>query len=83
MIGGASEILAIGQIVVTATTQPGVQHLSLLVEGEAVAIPLPNGALSEDPVELGQYASLLAPGQPATTTTTTTTTPTTSTTATG
>lgn len=82
-IGGASEILAIGQIVVTATTQPGVQHLSLLVEGEAVAIPLPNGALSEDPVELGQYASLLAPGQPATTTTTTTTTPTTSTTATG
>ena len=30
-----------------------------------MAIPLPDGALTDEPVELGQYASLLAPDEPA------------------
>lgn len=60
-IGGQSELLAVGQLVVTATTFPGVQALNLRLDGTPIDVPLPNGALTDQAVTLRQFSTLLDP----------------------
>lgn len=61
-IGGPEELLAVGQFGLTATTFPGIRAMRLRLEGEPIDIPLPDGALTDDPVTLGQFSALLGPG---------------------
>jgi spore germination protein GerM len=57
-IGGVDEILAVGQIVVTLTTDT-TNDVSVLLEGSPVAVPLPDGALATEPVSVADYQVLL------------------------
>ncbi|WP_436794853.1 GerMN domain-containing protein [Actinospongicola halichondriae] len=60
-IGGKAELLAVGQLVVTATTFPGVQSLNLRLDGTPIDVPLPTGALTDQAVTLRQFSALLDP----------------------
>lgn len=60
-IGGERELLAVGQVVLTVTTFPGVRQVRLQLEGRPTAIPLPDGSLTDGPVALSDYAELLDP----------------------
>lgn len=60
-IGGERELLAVGQMVLTVTTFPGVRQVRLRLEGRSTALPLPDGSLTEGPVALSDYAELLDP----------------------
>lgn len=73
-IGGPSELLAVGQLVLTATTFPGVREFALRLDGADTAIPLPDGALADEAVTLRDFSPLLDPAPPTSTTSTTTTT---------
>lgn len=61
-IGGPDELLAVGQFGLTATTFPGVRAVTFRLEGAPIDIPLPDGALTDDPVTLGQFSALLESG---------------------
>ena len=52
--------LATGQVVLTVTSAPGVEHVQLLRDGAPTAVPLPGGARSAAPVTALAYAVLLA-----------------------
>jgi spore germination protein GerM len=52
--------VAIGQIVLTVTSAPGVDAVALVSAGESVQVPLPGGALTPGPVTPLDYASLVA-----------------------
>ena len=58
-IGGHQELLAVGQVVLTVTTFPGVRRLVLRLDGRATDLPLPDGSLADGPVTLSDYATLL------------------------
>ena len=58
-IGGPEELLAVAQLGLTATTFPGVRAVRLRLEGSPIEIPLPDGALTDEPVTLGQFSPLL------------------------
>jgi len=53
---------AIGQIVLTVTSAPGVRSVAIVSDGTAVPVPLPGGALADGPVTADDYAALL-PGR--------------------
>ncbi|MGY1704027.1 GerMN domain-containing protein [Geodermatophilus sp. SYSU D00697] len=56
---------AVGQVVLSATSVPGVDEVVLTVDGERVEAPLPSGELSPDPLSAEDYAALLpAPPTP-------------------
>ena len=58
--------LAAGQVVLTATSVPGVERVALLDDGGPVPAPLPGGRLADEPVSAAAYRSLLAtPRSPA------------------
>lgn len=57
-IGGADEILAVGQIVTTLGAA-AVSPIRIHLDGVPVAIPLPDGALTMDPVTVSDYEALL------------------------
>lgn len=56
--------LAIGQLVLTVTSVPGVRDVALTSEGAAISAPLPGGALTDRPLTAGDYAELLATRTP-------------------
>lgn len=58
-IGGEQEVLAVGQVVLTVTTFPGVRRVLLRLDGRPTDLPLPDGSFAEGPVVLGDYAGLL------------------------
>lgn len=59
--------LAIGQVVLTATSVRGVDRVKLVrADGEPIEVPLPDGALTVEPVEAGDYSSLLVGASPST-----------------
>jgi hypothetical protein len=64
---GAEGRLAVGQIVLTATTLPQVMAVRLAREGEPVEAPLPNGELTSEPLTARQFASFLTAAQPTAT----------------
>jgi len=53
--------LAVGQVVLTATSVPGVDRVLLTRQGAPVAAQLAGGELTDTPLVPAEYASLLAP----------------------
>ncbi|WP_159083870.1 GerMN domain-containing protein [Nocardioides terrigena] len=53
--------LAIGQLVLTLVSVPGIERVSLVSEGEPVQVPGADGALSAAPVTAGTYRPLVPP----------------------
>lgn len=58
-VGGEEELLAVAQIVLTATGIEGVDSVLFDLEGVPTDVPLPNGALSDRPVNAANYRALL------------------------
>ncbi|TFV64019.1 UNVERIFIED_ORG: hypothetical protein E4P37_13545 [Bacillus sp. AZ43] len=57
---------AVAQVVLTATSLPGVEQVRLTLDGEPVEAPLPSGQLTSAPLTAQDYAVLLtAPEPPA------------------
>ncbi len=56
---GQESRLAVGQIVLTATTLPGVGAVLLTQDGEPLEAPLPTGELTTDALTAADYAQLL------------------------
>ncbi|SDY67573.1 Sporulation and spore germination [Modestobacter sp. DSM 44400] len=52
---------AVGQIVLTATSLPGIEAVLLTRSGQRVDAPLPSGQLTSQPLASADYASLLTP----------------------
>lgn len=59
-VGGEEEILAVAQIVLTATSVEGVDLVAFQLEGVPTDVPVADGALSVDPVGAEDYAALIA-----------------------
>jgi hypothetical protein len=55
---------AVAQIVLTATSVPGVDSVVLARDGERVEAPLPSGELTARPLTAGDYAAFLFPPAP-------------------
>ena len=53
--------LAIAQVVLTATSTPGVQAVQLVREGQVLEVPLPGGQRTAEPLRADDYGSLRAP----------------------
>lgn len=51
--------LAMGQLVLTVTSAPGIEAVQVSAAGDTVEVPLPGGALTDRPVTAGDYAILL------------------------
>lgn len=51
--------LAVGQIVLSATSARGVEAVSFVADGEPVQVPLPGGPLTAGPVTSADYAELV------------------------
>lgn len=60
-VGGEEEILAVAQIVLTATGLEDVSAVSFEIEGLPTGVPVSTGALSTEPVSADDYADFLAP----------------------
>ena len=58
-ISGPAQVLAVAQLVLTATRQPGVQSVQFMVANAVVPVPTASGASTTAPVTAAQYASLL------------------------
>ncbi len=58
-VGGQEQILAVAQIVLTATTVPGVRAVRFLLEGEAVEVPRADGTLTSEALGPADYDDLL------------------------
>lgn len=54
-LSGRSSRLAVGQIVLTATSVPGVEAIRLRRNDDAVEAPLPGGQLTSDPLTAADY----------------------------
>ncbi|MGY1848730.1 MULTISPECIES: GerMN domain-containing protein [unclassified Blastococcus] len=57
---------AVAQIVLTATSLPGIEAVLLTSDGEPVEAPLPSGALTDAPLLPADYAVFLSPPPPPT-----------------
>ena len=60
-VGGQEQILALGQVVLTATATPGITDVRFQLEGQAVEVPRADGTLSSGPLTAADYESLRAP----------------------
>ena len=58
--------LAVGQVVLTLTSIPGVERVSLTAGGAPIQAPLPGGVLTERPLDARDYTYLVAPHATAT-----------------
>lgn len=58
-IGAERLPIAIGQVVLTVTSAPDIDRVSLLSNGESVQIPVAGGALTDSPVAADDYASIV------------------------
>ena len=50
---------AAGQVTLTLISAPGVSSVQVVEDGEPVAVPLPGGALTSEPLTAGDYLSLI------------------------
>lgn len=60
-VGGQEQILAVAQIVLTATAVPGVRQVRFLLEGQAVEVPRADGTLTSEGLRPEDYRGLLKP----------------------
>lgn len=58
-VAGADQVLALGQIVATVTSIPGVTEVEFRRDGEALDVPVPDGSLVQRAVTRSDYGSLL------------------------
>lgn len=58
-VGGEEEILAVAQIVLTATSTDLVSSVEFELEGVPTDVPVAGGALSVEPVSAGHYDQLI------------------------
>jgi hypothetical protein len=58
-VGGQEQILAVAQIVLTATAVPGVRQVRVLLEGQAVEVPRADGTLSSEALRPEDYQTLV------------------------
>lgn len=58
-VGGQEEILAVAQIVLTATSADGIDLVAFELDGIPTDVPIASGALSRDPVTADDYAELV------------------------
>ena len=65
------QVLALGQLVLTATARPGVGQVRFTLEGLPVQVPTADGTIASDPLSRDDYLALLPPEEVAPTTTTT------------
>jgi spore germination protein GerM len=59
-ISGDDQILAVGQLVLTVTSQPGATRVSFMVANAVVPVPTATGASTTAPVTAADYSTLLA-----------------------
>ncbi|HKY75324.1 MAG TPA: GerMN domain-containing protein [Acidimicrobiia bacterium] len=59
-VGGQEQILAVAQVVLTATAVPGVGRVRFLLEGQAVEIPRADGTLGSESLGAADYERLLS-----------------------
>jgi spore germination protein GerM len=59
-ISGPDQVLAVAQLVLTATRQPGISGVLFAVAGNIVPVPTASGASTTAPVTAGDYAPLLS-----------------------
>jgi spore germination protein GerM len=57
-LGGEEQILAVAQLVLTATAVPGVDSVRFAVDGEDLEVPGADGTLVGGPLTAGHYAAL-------------------------
>ncbi|MEY2565711.1 MAG: hypothetical protein QOE35_240 [Actinomycetota bacterium] len=57
-IGGRDQILAVAQLVYTATAAPGVLGVRLSLDGKSVEVPRGDGTLTQEPLNPGDYTAL-------------------------
>ena len=72
---GSESRLAVGQIVLTATSLAGVRAVRLTREGDVVDAPLPDGELTSAPLTADDYAAFLTAPAPSATPAATSATP--------
>lgn len=60
-VGGQEQILAVAQIVLTATAVPGTARVRFLLEGQPVEVFRPDGTLTAEALGPTDYAGLLTP----------------------
>ncbi len=58
-VGGEQELLAVAQVVLTATRVEGVESVVFALDGVRTDVPVSSGALEGDPVSELDYASLV------------------------
>jgi spore germination protein GerM len=58
-VGGAQEILAVAQFVITTTQIEGIESVSFELQGVRTDVPITDGALSVEPVTAADYADLV------------------------
>jgi hypothetical protein len=63
---GSASRQAVAQVVLSATSVPGVDAVVLTLDGEPIDAPLPSGQLSSAPLTAGDYAAYLTPAPTAT-----------------
>ncbi|MGY1822004.1 GerMN domain-containing protein [Geodermatophilus sp. SYSU D00079] len=63
---GSASRRAVAQLVLSATSVPGVDAVVLTLDGEPIDAPLPSGQLSSAPLTAADYAAYLAPPPAAT-----------------
>jgi hypothetical protein len=61
-VGGQEQILAVAQIVLTATSLPGIRQVRFLLEGQAVDVPRADGTLTSETLRRRDHEGLLGPG---------------------
>lgn len=57
-VGGEEELLAVAQVVLSVTAVEGVEAVVFELEGVQTDVPLPNGALTDEPVSGSEYRGL-------------------------
>jgi spore germination protein GerM len=60
-IVGSEQILALAQLVYTATVVPGVERVELAIDGELINVTRADGSLAEGPVTRADYAAVGPP----------------------
>ena len=60
-ITGEAETAAVAQIVLTATSQPGVSSVLFSIAGRPISVPTPGGVTTTQPVTAADYRPLVLP----------------------
>jgi hypothetical protein len=58
-VGGQEQILAVAQLVLTATAVPGIGQIRFLLEGQSVEVPRADGTLTSETLRAADYSGLL------------------------